>query len=51
MKKLKASSYLEYKTAGNQRLRFSAVAGGDAYMLVPGGCTCCLGCTCCSSCC
>jgi len=47
-----STSFLEYKSAGNQRILYPAVIETEAaHMLVPGGTTTCLGCTCTSCCC
>jgi hypothetical protein len=47
--KLQTVANLDYRTAGNQRAAsFSGYGGSSAHLLVPGGCTCCMGCTCCS---
>lgn len=47
--KIQTVSNLEYKTAGNQRATsFGNTGANDTQLLVPGGCTCCMGSTCCS---
>jgi len=49
MMKLQTVANVDYKTAGNQRAAsFGVYGGGNTHLLVPGGCTCCMGCTCCS---